>query len=181
MVYIGLTGKNASGKGVVADYLKEKGFSYYSLSDAIRDELKKTGKEENRENLIEMGNSLRKAGGPGVLGRLIAEKVQEVGGFSVIDSIRNPKEVEELQKLDGFVLIFVDAPTRVRFDRAMERGRVENAETFEEFVEIEERENSNNPNAQQLNNTIALADKIIVNDSDIDAVRKKVDSLLDSM
>jgi len=37
-VVIGLVGRNASGKGQVAEYLKSKGFIYYSLSDVIRNE-----------------------------------------------------------------------------------------------------------------------------------------------
>ena len=33
---IGLTGTIASGKGVVSDYFKEKGFVYISLSNELR-------------------------------------------------------------------------------------------------------------------------------------------------
>ncbi|MBI2338979.1 MAG: AAA family ATPase, partial [Deltaproteobacteria bacterium] len=64
---IGLTGKNGSGKGEVAKLLTSSGFIYYSLSDVLRDELKKQGKEVTRENLIEIGNRLRTEGGPSVL------------------------------------------------------------------------------------------------------------------
>ena len=57
---IGLTGKNAAGKGEVAEYLKKKGFVYYSLSDVIREEATEKGLEHSRENLINLGNELRK-------------------------------------------------------------------------------------------------------------------------
>ena len=33
---VGLTGRNASGKGTVAAWLESQGFGYTSLSDAIR-------------------------------------------------------------------------------------------------------------------------------------------------
>ena len=66
-IVFGLTGKNASGKGTVAKILKQNKFTYHSLSDSLRDELNLLGKEETRENLIEIGNKLRKEGGPGVL------------------------------------------------------------------------------------------------------------------
>jgi len=36
---IGLTGKNASGKGEIARFLQERGFTFMSLSDVLRDEL----------------------------------------------------------------------------------------------------------------------------------------------
>ncbi len=35
---LGITGTFAAGKDTVAEYLKTKGFSVFSLSDAIRDE-----------------------------------------------------------------------------------------------------------------------------------------------
>ena len=43
-IIIGLTGENCAGKGTVADYLVQKGFYYYSLSDTIREELANEGK-----------------------------------------------------------------------------------------------------------------------------------------
>ncbi len=49
---IGLTGKNASGKGEVAQYLKTRGFTFYSLSDVLREELKRKKKVISRNNLI---------------------------------------------------------------------------------------------------------------------------------
>ena len=55
---LGLTGKNASGKGEVAEYLKTKGFVYYSLSDALRKESTKLGLDHSRNNLIKLGNEI---------------------------------------------------------------------------------------------------------------------------
>ena len=172
---IGLTGKNASGKGKVVSYLKQKGFSSSSLSDEIRLELKLRGEEESRENLIRVGNELRTKEGPATLAVRVAKRVKMP---YVIDSIRNPSEVEELRKIPGFKLMVVSAPPKVRFDRAMARGRSEGAETFEEFQKIEEMENSNNPNSQQLNNTEGLADIELINDSGFEELHKKIDELL---
>src|SRR5437867_11714994 len=45
---IGLTGRNAAGKGEVARYLAKKSFYYYSLSDVIRDEIRSRGRSEER-------------------------------------------------------------------------------------------------------------------------------------
>ncbi len=38
---IGLTGTNGAGKGEVASFFMKKGYAYFSLSDVIREELKK--------------------------------------------------------------------------------------------------------------------------------------------
>ena len=64
---IGLTGRNAAGKGEVAEYLKKKSFYYYSLSDVIRDEIRSRGQEPTREALIEVGNELRQKHGAHIL------------------------------------------------------------------------------------------------------------------
>ena len=42
---IGLTGRNAAGKGEVARYLQKKSFYYYSLSDVIREDIRSRGQE----------------------------------------------------------------------------------------------------------------------------------------
>jgi dephospho-CoA kinase len=46
---IGLTGKNGSGKTEVSEYLKNRGFEYHSLSDEIRNEIRRRGLEITRE------------------------------------------------------------------------------------------------------------------------------------
>ena len=72
---IGLTGKNGSGKGEAAHFLKERGFHYYSLSDALRDEAKKRGQEVTRDTLLALGNELREKEGPGCLAERIIAKL----------------------------------------------------------------------------------------------------------
>ena len=96
-VVIGLTGKNAAGKGTVADILSQNNFQYHSLSDSLRDELRMLGKEETRENLIEIGNRLRNAGGPGILADKMISKLA-LDNNHIVDSIRNPFEVNTLKE-----------------------------------------------------------------------------------
>ena len=85
---IGLTGRNASGKGTVASFLKESSFVYHSLSDTLRDELKMRNLEESRDNLIMIGNSLREEGGPGILADLMISNLTSLENH-IVDSIRN--------------------------------------------------------------------------------------------
>ena len=111
---IGLTGKNGAGKGEVARFLKESGYEYHSLSDILREELAARGQKVTREVLIGIGNELRAAYGAGVLaertiGKLSAE------AHAVVDSIRNPFEVEALRRRKNFSLIAVDADPKIRF------------------------------------------------------------------
>jgi hypothetical protein len=66
---IGLTGSNGAGKGEAAAFLKDRGYSYFSLSDEIREELGCQGLEPTRDRLIRQGNELRARFGPDVLAR----------------------------------------------------------------------------------------------------------------
>ncbi len=172
---LGLTGKNASGKTEIAKYLASKGFAYHSLSDAIRDEATRRGLPHSRENLIQLGNELRERHGPAVLAQMTRKKLS---GRDVVDSIRNPSEVAELRKERGFFLIGVDAPAKLRFERAKKRGRAENADTLEEFLELERRENSGNEKEQQLDRCFEMADFVIYNSGTLEELRRKVDEVL---
>jgi dCMP deaminase len=178
---IGLTGENCAGKSTICDYLMKKGFYYYSLSDIIREELKAESKAVSRENLIRKGNELREKFGPGILGAKLAQKVQKDKNY-VIDSIRNPAEVEELRKLGRFFLFYVTAPPDVRFERIKAREREEDPRTYVAFLEIEKLEMENaDKSKQNIKGTIALSDKKIVNDGDLNELHDHVDKALGSV
>ena len=95
---IGLTGPNAAGKGEVAAWLVSRGYTYHSLSDVLREELERRSLPPTRENLIAVGNELRAAEGAGAL---VARIGARLTGSDVVDSIRNPSEVEALRRLPG--------------------------------------------------------------------------------
>jgi dephospho-CoA kinase len=175
---IGLTGPNAAGKGTAAEYLKQLGFSYLSLSDILREELKDRKVEESRVALVDVGNELRKKHGAGVLGQKIADKIKQSKGNFVVDSIRNPAEIAELRKLPGFVLFGIDAPIEVRYDRIKSRGRLENANSLKEFEAQENKENSSDPTAQQLHECMKDVDLLIMNDTSIADLHKKLGFVL---
>lgn len=174
---IGLTGANASGKGEAAEYLKSKGFEYYSLSDILREEARLKGIAPSRENLIRLGNELRKKNGPSVLADLAIKKAPVKKDY-VIDSIRNPFEIKALKKLKGFTLLGIDAPVELRFKRIVARKRPGDPKTLEEFKEKEKRENIASDTNQQLDYCLKLADKLILNDSTIENLHKKIDLVL---
>ncbi|MBS3819589.1 AAA family ATPase [bacterium] len=172
---IGLTGTNGSGKGEAAAFFIKNGFTYYSLSDLIRDELRKNGKPVTRNNLIRKGNSLREKYGPDILARKIMEKVQ---GKSVIDSIRNPQEVKYLKKQKNFTLLAVDAPPYVRYKRVQNRGRDESASSFQEFLQKEKQEMGPQKRAQRLQECIKRADHLIINDGSLEDLYHKLEKFL---
>ena len=183
-IVFGLTGKNASGKGTVAEILKKKNFTYHSLSDSLRDELKSLKKEETRENLIDIGNELREKGGPGVLADKLIPKLN-FDNNHIVDSIRNPLEVISLRKetlLRRFFLISVDANSRLRYDRLCSRGRIGDTDSWEKFVEQEKKEeNNDDPNKQQLSRTMQMADYNIDNSGTLQELEAQVNKIISSL
>ena len=177
---IGLTGKPAAGKGTVAEYLKTKGYSYHSLSDILRDDFKETGLEVNIPNLAKFGNDLRTKGGPGVLGRRLFKKIKENNEEkSLADSIRNPAEIEELKKAGNFVLIAVDAPIELRYERLKKRGRTGEDISLEEFKILDAKQlASDDPNAQQILKCMNLADYTLNNQGSLEELNKQIEDIL---
>ena len=183
---IGLTGKNASGKGEVANYLKSKGFIYYSLSDVIREEATKRKLEHSRDNLIKIGNELRRNFAPNYLAAQINLNIKKIlkskpkQNFA-IDSIRSPFEAKELMRNKDFTLVGIDAPIELRFKRLLKRNRLGDAKTLEDFKKQEERENLKSDTNQQLDATFGLSQEIIINDGTLEQLHIKIDDLLNHL
>ena len=164
---IGLVGQNCSGKDTAANYLASMGFERYSLSDYLREIVEKKElalqdeKQKNpslfakimgilggaggksavtREKLIEVGNALRAEFGPGVLGEKALQHFKPGKDYVVI-SIRTPAEAKALMQNEEFVLVALDAPASVRFQRMKSRHREEDPSTFENFMAVEKKEN----------------------------------------
>jgi dephospho-CoA kinase len=179
MRVIGLTGRNCAGKDTVADLLEPRGFERHSLSDALREELRVRGVPITREALIAVGRELREAEGPAVLAERMKRMIRTAR--AVLVSVRSPAEVESLRELPGFVLVAVEAPIPVRFEREKARRREQAPLTFEAFAALEAMEESTDRNAQQLGATIARADRTIVNDSTKEALADRVAALLEDL
>lgn len=168
---IGLTGKYAAGKGEVANFLKTKSFTIYSLSDVLRKEARKLGIGETRAELIKLGKYMRKQYGPGILAEILKPQLKK---NSVVDSIRHPEEIKILRKLGRFFLIGVDAPVQLRFKRAQERNRPGDPKTLKEFTKKEKSEDRKSNTSQQLTRSLEMADYLVINDSLVASLRGKI-------
>lgn len=174
---IGLTGRNAAGKGEVAKYLQSKSFYFHSLSDAIRDEIRSRGQELTRETLIQTGNELRHRFGAAILAERILQRLDDDKNY-VIDSIRNPAEVDAFRRAKHFRLIRVEAPVEVRFDRTVRRGRENDPVTLEKFIELENREIVGDEASQNLAQVEAMADDALTNTGALDQLYPQIDALV---
>src|SRR5262245_14800690 len=177
---IGISGRNGAGKGEVIGYLKTRSFYALSLSDVIREELRRRDQGETRERMIETGNAIRAEHGPGGLAALLAAQLLPDRNY-VIDSVRHPAEVEVLRaRASSFQLWWVDADEAIRFARMRARGRSGDPETLDQLRELEARElGSANPSGQQLLAVQGLADATLRNDGTLAELHAQVQSLLE--
>ena len=173
----GLTGRNASGKGEAAAFLKTKGFYYFSLSDVVREEAARQGLDLTRENLILTGRRLRAEKGTGFLAEKILERLEPDKNY-VVDSFRHPDEVAVFRGQPQFRLIAVQAPPELRFERIRARNRESDPTSLSEFRELEAREARRKTDAgQDLDETLALADFEVVNDTTLTALHEQLSRL----
>ena len=174
----GLTGRNASGKTTVVEWLVENGYVSTSCSDSIRAHLRSQGIEINRENLIAGGRELRAAHGPGILAEMLRDEHAKTSSL-VIDSIRTPAEVEALQERPDFRLIEIRASREVRWQRLQSRGRSGDPTDWDTFVAQEESElEASDDSGQALIATAEMADIIIINDGEAEELRDSLELLL---
>jgi len=177
---LGVSGLNGAGKGEVVRFLEARSFYAHSLSDVIRDELRERGLEESRELMIETGNAIRAADGPGGLAKRLAAQLVSDRNY-VIDSVRHPAEVELLRALTGrFRLIWVDADEAVRLERIRARARSGDPTTLEDLRRLEGAElGSDDPNSQQLLAVRELADFSVDNAGNLDDLHEALQEILE--
>ena len=177
---IGLTGSLGSGKGIVADFFRDKGYEYFSLSNELRGIAKERGIELTRKNLQDLGNQMRREKGNGYLAeRVIAKILDRRYSNAVIDGIRNPAEVLVLRKMKSFFLVAVDAQKEIRFQRLRERNRESDPKTWEEFLKVDARDLGvgEEEGGQQVGKCIALADMSLVNNGNIEEIEKNISKI----
>lgn len=181
---LGITGWVASGKDTVGDYLAENyGFRRFSLSDALRDDLNKDRIELTRDNLRERGNVLREKFGPAILAEKAAETIKSDPDRNwVLLSIRLPSEVAYLRENCDLLLISVDVPEKIRYERALNRAKVgEKIISFDDFIAKETAERGGQNNSQAVDQVINMADISIENSGTVDDLYQKIDKIIEKI
>lgn len=179
-ILIGLVGHPSSGKDTVSAYLMEKyDFRQSSGGEFLRFYIKEHNLgEPTRELMHEVANKLRSENGPDYLIKISLENQHP---RLVLNGIRTNIEAETLKKQGG-ILIALTAPIEVRYKRAGERGRIGDGVSFEEFKKIEEIESKNSdPNAQNVNAVMKMADYTIINDGSKETLENKIEEVLNNI
>ena len=124
---VGLVGPFGSGCSYVAKKIVENhGYEYLSLSDVLREEYKKENPNKRkiaRKDLQDFGDKIREAKGADYLAQIVCKKIkQDTTKNYVVDSIRNPQEINCLRKsFAEFFLFGVFAEPDLRWKRVKEK------------------------------------------------------------
>ena len=175
---IGLVGTNGAGKSTVCQILKRKNFLVVSLSDYIRQELRKEGKSQTRSNLVTTANLLKKKQGQDILARLAVINISKFSQKSIVfDSIRNTSEITYL-KQKGVVLWGIDASIEKRYERIQKRRRESDLIDFETFIAHDNRENTGISSGQNIHESLKACDYQFKNNGSEKDLVQEIDAVL---
>jgi len=173
---LGLVGSNGAGKSAVCHYLETLGFSVCSLSDIVRREATNAGLTTNREHLIQTGTRLKEEFGEAYLAQESVLAMQAEDAV-VYDSVRHPAEAAYLVS-SGVVMVAVDAPIMLRYQRVCVRQNDTDFVTFETFKEQDDWENLGKGTGQNISETRQFCNYTLNNSGDLESLHLQIDHLL---
>ena len=174
-MYIAITGTFASGKGEVVKILKRRGFVHYGFGDLLRAEMAKQGIERTIPNTTAYANKLRTEHGPDYLAKLLLQQCEkDTPRNAVFESVRTLGELQTLKTLSRLILIAVDAPREVRFERLLARGRTDGISTFEEFCTVEDTQLEGKAHEQHILDVMDQADVRVVNIGNLEELEAQI-------
>ena len=175
---IGLVGPISSGKGTVAQILKDRGFICFSLSDRIRDEAERRGLDIGDTKILQdLRDELRAKFGADILAKRTYRRVNMAEGSKiVIDSIRNPAEIRFLKEKLDIIILGVEASPETRYLHYLQRGRETKPKSWEEFLEMDRREtmSSGDPEKIDVTSCLSMADYRIKNEGTSDDLMEEL-------
>ncbi|AWR97675.1 AAA family ATPase [Acidianus sulfidivorans JP7] len=160
-----------SGKSLLSEMLKERGFTIISMSGVLKKRYEKEAKLG--EKLMDFAKRMREIYGDGVVARLCIEEVTSKIDKVAFDGVRSLSEVEEFKRLGNPIIIAVHSPPYLRYERIISRMRPDDSKNINDLKmrDMEELKFG-------LGGVIAMADYMIVNDSTIDEFKRKANEIL---
>jgi dephospho-CoA kinase len=180
MIIIGITGTLGAGKGTIVDYLvKQKNLAHYSVRQYLMREMERLGMPNNRDSMTILANRLRAENSPSFITDELYKEALLNGKTAIIESIRTAGEIESLRSKGRFFLFAVDADSKTRYKRIIERASETDKISYETFLANEAREmNSIDPNKQNHKKSIEMADFVFDNNGNLAFLHQKVEQVI---
>ena len=177
--WIGIIGRNGSGKSSACDYLNTLGFNVVSLSDVVRYHAKKQCLDMDRNTLTALANTLKTERGLAYFAEASvshAKQEQKV----VFDSIRHPLEVDYLKR-HGVLFIGIDADLQDCYERIIARKKGTDFVSFDEFKAQDAYEMSGKSSGQHIDACLNQCDFRIKNNHTLGNLHTQLDDIIRNM
>lgn len=177
---IGIVGWAGSGKDTVAAYIKHKyNAEEFRFSYLMVKTLEVFGIEVSRENLAWLTNVLKKKFGGNILTKAMKRTIEEMAKkpIVVINGLRLPPDYPFFRSFKRNVLVFLDPPARVRWQRVCKRKeKADDCVTFKEFLRLTSGENE-----RHIGEIGRKADFTIVNKGSKAKLHKEIDKIMEQI
>ncbi len=176
--WIGVVGRNGSGKSTVCEYLVSKGYTVFSLSDIVREHAKQQQLPQDRDGLTALANELKASHGLDYFAQEVVQNArQKASALIVFDSIRHPSEIDYLRQ-HHVRFIGVEASLEDCYNRIVRRGKGTDFVSFAEFKRQDAYEMSGQSKGQLISACLDLCDIKIKNNGDLRNLYDQVDDML---
>ncbi len=139
---IGVAGMPGSGKSLLVLAAKKMGVPVISMGDVVRKEALKRGLPVNRATLSALATELRAKEGPDAIAKRCLQELRKCrSNVVLIDGLRSIFEYDTFKNHYPLMkVVFVFASPGTRFRRLRARGREDDPQNWDEFVERDLRE-----------------------------------------
>lgn len=179
-IILAFVGETGAGKGEAVEYFKKKlgeKVAVLKFSTALSEVLRIFFDEVKKEDQQWLVSHLRERFGEDILARSVEKKIKNAAeGLILLDGVRMQKD-EEMVKRNGGRMIFITAPSRLRWERLQGRNeKGDDKATFEKFLEME-----NASSERQIKEIGERAEFKIDNSGDWESLQSQIDNLIDKL
>lgn len=177
MRVVAFTGMPGSGKSLAVEVARDRQIPIVRMGDLVRQATEARGLELSDDNVGRVAVEMRDEEGMAVWADRTLDALDDLDvDAAVVDGVRGVAEVERFREALGesFVLVAVHASPGTRFERLRDRDRDDAPDDLDEFEARDRREIEFG-----IGPAIALADVLVVNEDEPEALRDEVDRVLD--
>ncbi len=170
-IVIGVAGRIGSGKSEVAHYLEHHfGFRYLRYSLVLADWFK--GDPAAKSRLQEVGWGVMSGDRQIELNHRLIALIDPKSDYA-IDGLRHPIDYESLKDefASRFILIYVDTPSNIRFERLRDRY-----ESYEEFLAAD-----SHPVESNIQALVPRASVVLPGNLSIEQIEARINNILESL
>ena len=167
------TGMPGAGKEEFLIAASDSGIPFIRMGDIVREFHAKRSEEDRDLSVGQLANLDRQRYGFDIWAKRAMEKMY--GDIFMIDGCRSMDEVRAYRNLtDDVHIVGIFASPKTRYERLVKRGRDDAPANIDEFNERDNRELG-----WGLGETMALADRMIINESSLEDFKNDVRALME--